>query len=79
MIIDHNAMLHQEWRRGSIPDENAPVSRWAPLPETCFVAENAAEKYMVSVPHRRRQAINYKTDAEKRWEFLFFFQNKGCV
>lgn len=42
------------------------------LLETCFVAENAVKKYMVSVPHRRRQTINYKTGTGGR--SLFFLK-----
>lgn len=73
MIIDHNAMLHQAPHLRSILDKNLSVSHQAPLLETCFGEGNAVKKYMVSVPHRRRQTINYKTGAEGRWEFLFYF------
>lgn len=73
MIIDHNAMLHQTLHRRSIPDENPSVSHRAPILETCFGEENAVKKYTASVPHRRRQTINYKMGAEGRWEFLFYF------
>lgn len=73
MIIDHNALPHQAPHRRSIPDEN-PCVRVSHLTllETCFVAENEVKKYMVSVPHRWRQTINYKTGTGGR--SLFFLK-----